>query len=37
MMKKVLIEKMEGKYFLASHPFPKILGEMIIFKPKKAD
>lgn len=37
MMKKVLIEKMEAKYFLASHPFPKIEGEMIICKPKKND
>lgn len=37
MMKKVLIEKMSGKFFLASHPYPKIEGEMIIFKPKKGD
>ena len=37
MMKKVLIEKMAGKYFLASHPYPKIEGEMVIFKPKKSD
>ncbi len=37
MMKKVLIEKMEAKYFLASHPFPKLEGEMIICKPKKND
>ena len=37
MMKKVLIEKMAAKYFLASHPFPKIEGEMIVFKPKKND
>ena len=37
MMKKVLIEKLNGKYFLASHPYPKIQGEMIIFKPKKSD
>lgn len=36
-MKKVLIDKMAAKYFLASHPYPKIEGEMIIFKPKKAD
>ena len=35
MIKKVLIEKMAGKFFLASHPYPKIEGEMIIFKPKK--
>ena len=37
MMKKVLIEKMTGKYFLASHPYPKLEGEMIIFKPQKGD
>jgi len=37
MMKKVLIEKMESKYFLASHPYPKVEGEMIIFKPLKVD
>ena len=37
LMKKVLVEKMEQKYFLASHPFPKIYGELIIFRPKKAD
>ena len=37
MMKKVLIEKFENKYFLASHPYPKIEGEMIIFKPVKDD
>lgn len=28
---------MKGKFFLASHPVPKIEGEMIIFKPKKSD
>ena len=38
MMKKVLIEKnMTQKYVLASHPYPKLEGEMIIFKPKKED
>ena len=37
MMKKVLIDKMPAKYFLASHPYPKIEGEMVIFKPKKVD
>ena len=38
MMKKVLVEKFEEtKYFLASHPYPKIEGEMLIFKPKKTD
>ena len=37
MMKKVLIEKLPAKYFLASHPYPKIEGEMIIFRPKKED
>ena len=37
MMKKVLIEKLPAKYFLASHPYPKIEGEMVIFLPKKED
>lgn len=37
MMKKVLIEKMQAKWFLASHPYPRIEGEMIVFKPKKED
>ena len=37
MIKKVLIEKLPAKYFLASHPFPKIEGEMIIFRPRKDD
>ena len=37
MVKKLLIEKLSDKFFLASHPFPKLEGEMIIFKPKKAD
>lgn len=36
-MKKVLIEKLPAKYFLASHPYPKLEGEMIIFKPRKED
>ena len=37
MMKKVLIEKMAAKYFLGSHPYPKIEGELIVFKPQKND
>ena len=37
MMKKVLIEKLEDKWFIASHPYPKIEGEMMIFKPRKED
>lgn len=38
MMKKVLIEKkMPFQYVLASHPYPKHEGEMIIFKPKRED
>jgi ssDNA-binding Zn-finger/Zn-ribbon topoisomerase 1 len=36
-MKRALIEKMTAKYFLSSHPCPKIEGEMIIFKPMKVD
>ena len=37
MMRKVLIEKLPAKYFLASHPYPKIEGEMVVFLPKKED
>ena len=37
MMKKVLIEKLASKFFLAVHPFPRLEGEMLIFKPKKKD
>lgn len=37
MMKKVLIDKLPAKYFLASHPFPRIPGEMMVFRPKKQD
>ena len=37
MMKKILIEKLENKFFLAVNPFPRIEGEMIIFKPQKED
>ena len=37
MMKKGLIEKLPAKYFLASHPFPKLEGEMVVFKPRKED
>lgn len=35
--KKVLIEKMLAKYYLTWHPFPKIYGELLVFKTKKAD
>lgn len=34
-VKKLLIDKMPGKYFLSAHPYPKIDGEMFILKPKK--
>ena len=37
MMKKTMISKLENKYLLTSHPYPKIEGEMIIFKAKKDD
>ena len=39
MMKKVLVQKLSDrdKYFLASHPYPKLEGEMIVFKPHKKD
>ena len=36
-VKKLLIDKMPGKYFLSAHPYPKIDGEMFILKPKKQD
>ena len=28
---------MAAKYFLGSHPYPKIEGELIVFKPQKND
>lgn len=37
MMKKVKIEKLNSKFYLVSHPFPQIEGEMLIFQPKKDD
>jgi len=37
MMRKVLIEKLPARYFLASHPYPKIEGEMLVFLPRKED
>lgn len=37
MIKKGLVEKLREKYFLASHPYPKLEGEMIIFRPRKED
>ena len=37
MMKKTLIYKLPAKYFLASHPYPKLEGEMIVFRPRKDD
>ena len=37
MMKKTLIEKLDQKYLLVSHPYPQIEGQMMIFLPKKAD
>ena len=36
-VKKILIDKMPGKYFLSAHPYPKIDGEMFILKPQKKD
>lgn len=35
MMKKALIEKMREKFFLSSHPYPKLDGELIVFRPRK--
>ena len=37
LVKKLLIDKMPGKFFVSSHPFPKIEGELMIIKPKKED
>jgi len=37
LVKRLLIDKMPGKYFLASHPYPKIEGELMIIRPKKED
>ena len=37
MMKKNLIEKLEQKYLLVSHPYPQVEGQMMIFLPKKDD
>ena len=37
MVKRLLIDKLPGKYFVASHPFPKIEGELLIIRPKKED
>ena len=28
---------MSGRYFLASHPYPKLEGELLVFKPNKLD
>ena len=35
--KQIRIEKMLGKYYLSWHPFPKLFGELLIFKTQKAD
>ena len=37
MLKSVKIEKLDSKFYLVSHPFPQIEGEMLIFQPKKDD
>lgn len=37
MMKGVKIEKLDSKFYLVSHPFPQIEGEMLVFQPKKDD
>ena len=37
MSKNVLIEELLHKYYLIWHPFPKLFGELLVFKPKSAD
>ena len=37
MLKSLKIEKLDSKFYLVSHPFPQIEGEMLIFQPKKDD
>jgi len=37
LIKRLLIDKLPGKYFVSSHPFPKIEGELLIIRPKKDD
>ena len=37
MSKNVLIEKLIAKYYLTWHPLPKLFGELLVFKKKKAD
>jgi len=37
LVKRLLIDKLPAKYFVASHPCPKIEGELIIIRPKKED
>ena len=37
MSKNVLIEKLLAKYYLTWHPLPKLFGELLVFKKKKAD
>ena len=37
MSKNVLIEKLLAKYYMTWHPFPKLFGELLVFKPKSVD
>lgn len=37
MMKGVKIEKLDSKFYLVSHPYPQVEGEMLVFQPKKDD
>lgn len=36
-MKSLKIDKLESKFYLVSHPYPQIEGELLIFQPKKDD
>ena len=37
LMKRILIDKLPGKYFIASHPYPRIEGQLFVLQPKKED
>ena len=37
MSKNVLIEELLAKYYMTWHPFPKLFGELLVFKPRSVD
>ena len=37
LIKQLVFHKMKAKYKASFHPFPKLEGELILFKPNKAD